>query len=168
MFEDCLKDCHKVIGTDDEYKEFIRWHDIRIDEVHTKRAMKDAEERKKYMANFSDVAAKYLPLQRNKKEPFICLIARTPEDLIKEGTFLQHCVGKMNYDQKMAKEQSLIFFIRNANEPDKPFVTVEYSLQSNRIIQSHGAHNSKPSDEVMTYLNKVWLPYAKRKLKQIA
>lgn len=149
-------------------KDFNRWHDIRIDEYHTAKALKDAEERRQYMVKFIDVAKKYLPLQRNKKENYICIIAKSPDDLIKEGSILEHCVGRMNYDQKMAKEQSLIFFIRLAENPDKPFVTIEYSLENHKILQCHGKNNSKPDDEVLDYINKKWLPYANRKIKQLA
>lgn len=149
-------------------KDFKRWHDIRIDEYHTAKALNDAEEKRKYMVKFIDVAKKYMPLQRNMKEPFICIIAKSPDDLVKEGEFLQHCVGRMNYDQRVAKEQSLIFFIRKLSEPDKPFVTVEYSLENHKVLQCHGKNNSKPDNDVLDFINKKWLPYANRKLKKLA
>ena len=120
------------------------------------------------MVKFIDVAKKYMPLQRNMKEPFICIIAKSPDDLVKEGEFLNHCVGRMNYDQRMAKEQSLIFFIRKPSEPNKPFVTVEYSLENHKVLQCQGKNHSKPADEVLEYVNKKWLPYANRKLKKLA
>ena len=145
-------------------KDFKRWHDIRIDEYHTAKTLAEIEERKKYMQKFIEVANKYLPLQRNKKENYICLIAKTPEDLIKEGEFLNHCVGRMNYDQKMAKEQSLIFFIRSATEPEKPFVTLEYSIQSHKVLQCYGYQNSKPTDDVLNYVKHKWLPYANKQI----
>ncbi len=147
--------------------DFKRWHDMRIDQYHTAKALKDAEERKELYAKFATVAEKYLGLQRNK-EAFIVVIARSPQDLIREGDTLHHCVGRMNYDQKFAREESLIFFVRNANDPDTPFVTIEYSLKSKKILQCYGEHDSKPNDSVLEFVNKKWLPYANRKLKQIA
>ena len=45
-------------------------------------------------------------------DSFITIIAKSPTELVYEGEQLHHCVGKMGYDQKFAKEQSLIFFIR--------------------------------------------------------
>ncbi len=147
--------------------DFKRWHDIRIDQYHTAKAMKDAEERKELYAKFASVAEKYLPLQR-EKEAFVIVIARSPAELIREGDILHHCVGRMNYDQKFAREERLIFFVRNANDPDTPFVTIEYSLKSKKILQCYGEHDSKPNDSVLEFVNKKWLPYANRKLKQIA
>ena len=53
-------------------------------------------------------------------------------------------------------------------EPEKPLVTVEYSLKNKKVLQCYGDHDSKPDDCVMEFVNKKWLPYANRKLKQIA
>jgi hypothetical protein len=74
----------------------------------------------------------------------------------------------MNYDQKFAREESLIFFIRNKDNINNPFVTVEYSPKSKKVVQCYGEHDSKPNDNVLNYVNKVWLPYANRKLRQLA
>ena len=147
---------------------FKRWHDIRIDEYRTAKALKDEEERKELYAKFAAVAEKYLPLQKGDKNAFVVVIARSPQDLIREGDILHHCVGRMNYDQKFVREESLIFFVRNIADPDTPFVTVEYSLRNKKVLQCYGDHDSKPSDSVMEFVNKKWLPYANRKLKQIA
>ena len=96
------------------------------------------------------------------------MIARSPQDLIREGDILHHCVGRMNYDQKFAREESLIFFVRNASDPETPFVTVEYSLLQHKVLQCYGEHDHRPDDNVLEFVNKKWLPYANRKLKKIA
>lgn len=147
--------------------DFKRWHDIRIDEYHTAKALKDAEERKELYAKFAEIAEKYLPLQRNKNDTFIAVIARSPQDLIHEGDILHHCVGRMNYDQKFVREESLIFFVRNITEPNTPFVTVEYSLSRKKVLQCYGKGDTKPDDSVLEFVNKKWLPFANRQLKKI-
>lgn len=147
--------------------DFKRWHDIRIDEYRTAKALEDAEKRKELYAQFAIVAEKYLPLQRNLHDTYIVVIARSPADLIKESDILHHCVGRMNYDQRMIREESLIFFIRTADEPNKPFVTVEYSLATQKVLQCYGDHNSIPSQDVLEFVNKKWLPFANRKLNKI-
>lgn len=146
---------------------FKRWHDIRIDEYHTAKALKDAEERKALYAKFASVAEKYLPLQKDDKNAFVIVIARSPQDLIREGDILHHCVGRMNYDQKFAREESLIFFVRNIAEPDTPFVTLEYSLKNRKVLQCYGEHDTRPDDSVLNFVNKKWLPFANRQLKKI-
>lgn len=147
---------------------FKKWHDIRVDEYHKAKMEADKKERKTFYKKFSKVANKYLPLQRKLRDEFITLIAQSPADLVNEGEKLHHCVGRMNYDQKFAREESLIFFIRNKNSIDNPFVTVEYSLKNKKVVQCYGEYDSKPNDNVLNYVNNVWLPYANRKLRQLA
>jgi len=147
--------------------DFKHWHDIRIDEYHTAKAMKDKQEREKLYKKFMKVANKYLPLQRNLKDSYVCIIAKSPADLINEGEQLNHCVGKMGYDQKFAREESLIFFVRHKEDTQTPFVTVEYSIETHKVLQCYGEHDSKPEENVLQYVNKVWLPYANRKLKSL-
>lgn len=147
--------------------DFKRWHDIRIDEYATKKALLDEQRRKELYMQFEIVAEKYLPLQRTLNDAFVVVIAKSPAELIREGDVLHHCVGRMNYDQKFIREESLIFFVRNISAPDVPFVTVEYSLKNKKVLQCYGDKDSKPDDTVLEFVNNKWLPYANRKLKQI-
>lgn len=77
-------------------------------------------------------------------------------------------MGRMNYDQRFIREESLIFFIRKKEQPDTPLVTFEYSLRNHKVLQCYGEHDHKPSEDILHYVNKVWLPYANRTIKQIA
>ena len=147
--------------------DFKRWHDMRIDQYRTAKALKDAEERKALYTKFASVAEKYLGLQKSDNDTFVVIIAKSPSDLVHEGDMLHHCVGRMNYDQKFAREESLIFFVRNATAPDTPFVTVEYSLKNKKILQCYGDSDTKPNDGVLEFVNKKWLPFANRQLKKI-
>lgn len=147
--------------------DFRRWHDIRIDEYHTAKAEADEKERAALYEKFAVVANKYLPLQKDGKDAFIVIIARSPKDLIREGDTLHHCVGRMGYDQKFVREETLIFFVRNAEEPDTPFVTMEYSLSQKKVLQCYGDKDSRPDDNVMEFVNNKWLPFANRQLTKI-
>lgn len=69
--------------------------------------MKDGE-RKAFIKQFKSVAKKYLPLERMKDEDYIIIIAKTPNQLVKESSTLHHCVGRMNYDSKMARERTTL------------------------------------------------------------
>jgi len=147
---------------------FKRWHDIRIDEYHTARALTDAEERAELYRQFSVVAEKYTALQDHGNAAYAVLIATSPAELMREGEILCHCVGRMGYDQRMAREESLIFFVRIRENPGVPFVTVEYSLKNKKVLQCYGAGSVKPDDAVLTFVNKVWLPFANKTLKKLA
>mgnify|MGYP004523927821 FL=1 len=146
---------------------FQYWHDVRIDEMHTKQAEIDKEKRKELYDNFSLVANKYEALQRNLKDNFVVIIAKSPGELVHEGDFLHHCVGRMNYDQKFVREESLIFFVRYKDNIETPFVTLEYSLKNHKILQCYADHDSKPKEQVLQFVYNVWLPYANRKLRKI-
>ena len=73
----------------------------------------------------------------------------------------------MNYNEKFAYEQSLIFFLRKADAPDVPFFTMEYSIRQKKILQCYGNENTGPNDEIKSYLNKIWLPYANKTIQKI-
>ena len=148
--------------------DFKYWHDMRIDQYATARAEADRKAKQELYEKFASIAQKYLPLEHDKRSAFICVIAHSPADLVREGEMLHHCVGRMNYDQRFIREQSLIFFIRMREQPDTPFVTLEYSLQNHKILQCYGEHDHKPSDAVLHYVHKVWLPYANKTLKKLA
>jgi len=148
--------------------EFEKWHQIRVDEYHTAKAKDDAEKAKELILKFEKVASKYFPLEKTDKCDFLSVIAKKPAELVTEGEKLHHCVGKMGYDQKFAREESLIFFIRNTNKPSTPFVTIEYSLLKKKILQCYGKNNTRPSEQVLNFINKTWLPYANKQLKKIA
>ena len=148
--------------------EFRKWHDIRIDQYATKKALERAEKEKELTERFATVAEKYLALQKQGKDDYIIIIAKSPVELVKEGAFLHHCVGRMNYDQKMAREETLIFFIRKKSEPDTPLATLEYSLSKKAVLQCYGNHDSKPEAAIEDFVCHKWLPYANRKLKRIA
>lgn len=147
--------------------DFKHWHDIRTDQYATKKAEEDKEKRKELYAKFAAVAEKYLALQGVNNKEYAVFIARSPADLIREGESLHHCVGRMNYDQRFVREESLIFFVRHVAEPDTPFVTVEYSLSQKKVLQCYGDTDTKPDDSVLHYVNKVWLPHANRQLKKL-
>ena len=148
-------------------RDFRRWHDIRTDEYRTAMALKDEELKKELYTKFGTVAEKYLSLQKSGKDAFVVVIARSPQELIYEGDTLHHCVGRMNYDRKFIREESLIFFVRDRQNPNVPFVTLEYSLEQHRVLQCYGERDSKPSDSVLEYVHKKWLPYANRQLKKL-
>ena len=148
--------------------DFKRWHDIRIDEYRTALALKDEQKRQALYDEFSAVASKYLGLEYNKKSVYIAIIAQKPSDLVREGELLHHCVGRMGYDQKFAREESLIFFIRTKEEPEKSLATVEYSLKNHAVLQCYADHDSKPNADILNFVNNKWLPYANRKIKKLA
>lgn len=149
-------------------KDFKTWHDIRTKEYASKKAEEDMKQKEKMYEDFKLIATKYLQLGYDKCKDYICIIAQSPKELIYEGEILHHCVGRMGYDQKFIKEESLIFFVRKKNEPNTPYVTIEFGLKSKSIRQCYAEHNSRPNESTLKYINEKWLPHAKKQLNKIS
>ena len=148
--------------------DFTYWHDTRIAEWRKKKDLADAERRKEFYEKFRMVSDKYHSLADKETPLFLCRIPTSPADLRNEGTALHHCVGISSYDVKFSSEVSLIFFIRKADAPDTPYVTIEFSLSKKCILQCYGNGNTRPDAETLAFVEKTWLPYAKKQLKKIA
>lgn len=171
-YADYLKACNylHLDMTEDKNRyphDFKRWHDIRADEYRTAKALSDKKERAAMYRKFEKIAKKYMPLQNYTRGEYAIIIANSPADLIREGEKLHHCVGTMGYDQKMIREDSLIFFIRNKNDIETPYVTVEYSPIARKVLQCYGERDQRPDDSVLNFVNEKWLPYANRQIKKI-
>jgi hypothetical protein len=147
--------------------DFKRWHDERIGQMRILRE----EARRKYQAeyeriqaqkerNFPKIVKKYLALQNCSCESYVIFIAHSPAELIQEGQAMSHCVGGENYRERMSKGDSLIFFLRRAEEPDKSFVTLEYSPTRKTVLQCYAYDNTKPEQPALDFVNQIWLPYA--------
>ncbi len=149
-------------------KNFMTAHDLRIEQQKAKREEIEAKNRAEIKASFIAVANKYSCLEKQGKAAYIAIIAKKPEDLEYEGNKLNHCVGGMLYSKRFAEEKSLIFFIRSANNPDTPLVTVEYCLTTHKVLQCYAYHDTKPSDDILHFVNKNWLPHANRQIRKMA
>ena len=159
LYLDYIKACHylHLDCHDDKIrypKDFKHWHDIRIEEIDVIRKEEERKQKllraKEYRArkkrlekekrdlaeNFLKADEKYLPLAGfTEDEHYAIFIARSQAELIKEGNALSHCVGHSGYDLKMAREETLIFFVRKLEDLDTPFVTLEYSIKQKKILQ---------------------------------
>ena len=125
--------------------DFKYWHDLYI-------------ERKEYTKNESlikglqKVAKKYSKYEYSSYE-YSVIIAKTTSDFKNEGDELHHCVGIMGYDKKMAEGKSLIYFIREKENINKPLYTVEVEPKTFRLVQCHGINNQSPPDTIIEFIH---------------
>ena len=68
----------------------------------------------------------------------------------------------------VARGESLIFFVRKADDPTTPLITIEFNVKSKKMVQCYGQGNQPPCEEAKQFIEGKWLPYAKRKLRKIA
>jgi len=146
--------------------DFMHWHDLRIDEYQSLAAKIDESKRSELVKAFTAVSVAYKPLEYIG-ESYSAFIAKSPTELVREGDRLHHCVGRMGYDKKMSECRTLIFFIRETEKPTVPYVTAEIEVKSGKLLQCYGDTDSKPADEVMTFVNKQWLPRVEKIISKV-
>lgn len=139
---------------------FDEAHDLRIRQLAARKEKLKAAERRQ----FQKQCDKFRTYETQNAELMIVL-PHAVVDLVKEGTALDHCVGRMGYDKKVAEGTSLICFVRSIAEPDKPLYTFEYSLKEKRLKQEHGLHNAPPPAEASAFI-KAWCENLTRTLKK--
>ena len=91
----------------------------------------------------------------------VVLPPHSAQEIVVEGQALHHCVGR--YAEQMAEGDCAILFLRQEQEVETPYYTVE--VQGDNIIQVRGAHNCAPTPEVKKFLN-AW--EEKKHLKGVA
>lgn len=129
---------------------FRYWHDFYTKQMT---AAKD----KKIDQGILKQASRYSYILLDLKTLVLKFPTKT-QDFIDEGESLHHCVGRMKYNEKMAKGDSLIVFVREKSKPNKPYVTMEFDPKKNRIMQIYGDHDKTPTDEVKNEIYNNWLP----------
>lgn len=100
---------------------------------------------------------------------FCIIAAKCTADLVYEGAMLNHCVG--GYTDNVL-DGKVIFFIRRAEAPDVPYMTLNLDIKTDKVIQLHGYGNNETAEErahvmewVKVWLEKVWLPGKKHRKK---
>lgn len=89
--------------------------------------------------------------------------ARTPGELTAEGKVLHHCVG--GYADRMAAGETVILFIRKAENPDTPFYTLEY--RDGQVIQCRTTNNATyTQDEAVKAFVDAWVEQLKQPKKK--
>lgn len=74
-------------------------------------------------------------------------------DLITEGQSLNHCVGADRYYENHMAGTRMIFFVRQTNEPEKPFFTMEIDMRELKILQLYGFGDRSAPLEVRKFAN---------------
>lgn len=136
------------------------WHDMRMHQCATSKAKIDRAKKAAITRRIKAKAKEYAALLM-QGDNFHILLATSKKELVKEGEFLHHCVGRMDYDKRIIEGRSLVCFVRRANALDIPFVTIEYSLLKNQVVQCYGKGDTKPNEDVMQFVENVWQPRAK-------
>lgn len=124
---------------DDKSKEYTRFKD--------KQAKEDEKRFKRLLAKLRKEAGDVDAMDLKTYGMFIRL-PKELDELKREGEILHHCVG--TYRDRVAKGDTMIFFIRLESDPDQPFYTLEWK---GRVVQCRGFKNCDMTPEVKAFVN---------------
>jgi len=154
MFTDyrrMLKDQHEFAGIE-EYTEEELWprnvrdaHDRLMVNAEVIAAWKRKESQKNYMSKFIKMKQDMKPLEWTNGE-YVIVIPEGPDDLIREGETLHHCVGSYSPQHLNGRP---IFFVRHYRRPERSWYTLNEDLTQDtpRRVQLHGFHNEVYKDK---------------------
>lgn len=97
---------------------------------------------------------------------FVIRAANDVKEIIEEGHMLRHCVGGTHYVRSMAEGSIAIMFIRNIDEPDEPYYTLELNLKSMNVVQCRGFRNCATTAEVREFIEQ-WKKTLVSKLREV-
>lgn len=148
-YRDYLEMCRKL-GYDMK-SSFVKFPKD-IQEAHDKAAksMKhkaNAIKRREFAAVYKRIAGKY----DFEKSGMKIVYPKNPDDVVKEGHALHHCVG--GYVDRVADHECIILFLRQCSDLQHPYYTIE--IQGNKVVQVRGVSNCSATPEVEKFI-KAW------------
>ena len=134
-----------------------------------KKAHDEAYKRVQYVSNKAiyDKANKVFKKLQNLEftgKTFALIVPKEAFDLINEGNTLHHCVG--SYIERIAKKESLIFFIRKIDDLAHSYFTLEIDPKNLKVVQCRGDHNVSADNKILNFVHK-WQKEKLNKLKVI-
>lgn len=143
-------------------KALQRYHDILTKEYNLVKDDRKNEDFAKVVANY-----KYLELiepveeeevneeikTRKLQDKFGIILPIDAQDLIREGKLMKHCVA--SYVDRVIREDTIIVFLRRAQDLDTPFVTIEVNPDDMKVCQVKAKANGKLNNKKATdFINK--------------
>lgn len=160
LYEDYLKDCMELKLNLCDKQVLFPPH---LREAHARTiCMKKVKTNDKIRGAFTKAAEKGRKWNLTGKRLLI-RVAETPEELIREGEMLAHCVG--GYAEDMADGDLIIYFVRKVEAPEVPFYTLD--LRKKEIYQCRTFKNVDYSkDPEVTAFVEGWLKDVVQKNKR--
>lgn len=162
MAEDLGCDIHDEIIYRD--KKWRQRHDVYLEELNRQREEKQKEVQDAIKEKWKGIKRDY---DRNtklfgwKKNGYCIIVPKSAAEINKEGRLQHHCVGAQDdYKNRMATRQSYIVFLRKAENPEKPYYTIE--CNTSRVIQFYAAYDRQPDKEKVKKILDSWMKQVKK------
>lgn len=137
-------------------------HDQCVQLINEKNNRKEQEKANKTYQNIKAMYKATMQKYFFENDKFIILAPKDAGEIIKEGQKLHHCVG--TYIEKVSNGLTTILFIREKENPDEPYYTME--VKDGQIIQVRGKYNAAMTPEVNGFVNS--FKASKLKLSKVA
>ncbi len=109
-----------------------------VKKVHDEISSKYQVKKNEYLiSSFNRRVEEYSSMRQDEKG-YLIRSPQSLEELIREGEIMHHCVA--SYAERFAGGTSLIFFMRKAEDPGQPYITMEFNRNGN-LVQAHKAYN---------------------------
>lgn len=122
-------------------------HDIAI---FAFRAVQQTIQQKRFAENAERFTQQYTYELKDETVPYVVRIPQTPEDIVSEGNTLCHCVS--SYVQRMQEGRTCIAFVREKDNPDRSFYTIE--IRDDAVVQLRGYCNCTATPGVREFVKR--------------
>ena len=95
------------------------------------------------------------------------ILPKSTADLIHEGETQHNCVGRL-YINRMLERQSVVMFLRKAELPDVPYITLEINPITQSIVQCRYKYNRPCGDDINHIVEKYLKSLHTKNTKSIA
>lgn len=112
-------------------------------------AVKDKIRAEKVKRAFETI---YNGIPQYHTQKYQIVFPQSEADFLREGQQLNHCVGCGTYFKRHIEGVCMIFFIRKAEEPDKPYFTTEVNVVKRTIVQLYGSHDCQAPKEIWNFV----------------
>lgn len=111
---------------------------------------KDEDKNIRYKKLYKELSSAYPKL---KIDGLLFIVPKSPSELILEGEAQHNCVGRL-YINRMLDRKSVVMFLRKAESPDIPYITLEINPITKTIVQCRYRYNRPCGDDINSIVNK--------------
>lgn len=171
QYEDYMSMCQKLkkkIMDEMIYRprELKRRHDEAVLEIQRLEAQIKADEYSKKYSEAEKVLAEIKDKFEYRGENYIIVVPSKIVDIVLEGRALHHCVANTDrYFDRIKSHETYICFCRKADEPEKPFYTIEVE-PGGTIRQHRGKLDEKPEIEQVKVFLREWQREIKKRMSK--
>lgn len=171
QYEDYMSMCEKLQkDTTDEMifrpRELKRRHYEAVAEIKEHEAQITADEYSRRYPEAEKVLAQIAGKFEYSNEKYIIIVPRKNVQIVLEGRALHHCAGSSDrYFDRIAQQETYICFLRKAEEPDKPYYTIEVE-PGGTIRQHRGEFDEEPEIEEVKPFLKEWQKVIRKRMSE--